>query len=328
MAKIDMDAYDSNDVQYDASGESGKGNKRFKTDRMVRRIVRGLVLVLSVGCIVGAYPTAIKLFDSTMDKEGRVDVIPDKILDLVPSNLLSKIFDKIAGAAGIDDSEEEEPGAEEQQDELEALEDPNILAETTPVSEAYISGSLFLGDERLLGFAEENLISANLIYAENGMGPKEFLEHEFTDPVTNLTGTAASLMPAREPERIYMMLGLSGITDENFIDDYKALIGEIKNACPGVPIVVCSQLPINEEMAVNSSIVEETVNNGMINATNKQLLSMTRDVKGYFLNAYSKFMGDNDQLKESYDGGNGVILSDDGYEAWLAFIQKHAVPSN
>ena len=345
MAKIEFDQYDDFDQfdnfdqynemdPYNGFGQnepasqsaysSGKDVRRSR--KRLRSLTRTAVLVISAVCVVGAYPAGRILFDKVLESDREVNVIPDWVLNLFPSSALSGILDKVGGSSDTETVSPSSLSADQLSDA--DISDPNILAETTPVSDSYIQNSLFLGDERLQGFVDEELIGSAYIFSNEGISPIGYTEKEFTDSTTNVTGTIDTVVAARTPAQIYIWMGVNDLADnDTYLDAYRELITTLKTASPTSSIIICSILPINEENA-QAGGVDSSITNALISSVNKKLLAMAREEDCFYLNVYSKVVDESSALSADYDKGGGILLNTDGYEALLSYIQKHAVPTS
>ena len=105
-----------------------------------------------------------------------------------------------------------------------------------------------------------------------------------------------------------------------FIDDYAAIIDALREINPDVQIYVQSILPVTREKSETDSIY----NNPRIDVFNSYLRDMCQDKEVYYLDV-AEAVRDNDGVLPEDAATDGVHLSREYCEKWLAYLKTHTV---
>ncbi len=199
-----------------------------------------------------------------------------------------------------------------------------VLGKTSEVDLSYFNNTVFLGDSRTVGMKNNGLIKQSNTFAINGISHMTFLTQTFTDSVTGITSDIFEILSVRQPERVYIALGVNGVAFMNsseFIKSYKQLIDKIKESTPNSIVVLMSINPVRQEETFSN----KNLNNTTIDNMNVLMLQMAMDKDIYYLDVSTVLKDENGLLKAEYDVGDGLHYNKTGYTKVYDYICNHAV---
>jgi len=117
-------------------------------------------------------------------------------------------------------------------------------------------------------------------------------------------------------EAIFICIGINdfwrGRDNEGIVTNIKTIIEKLPK---DIPIFLNGVLPVDE--------VDRWIGwPKRIQALNHQLVSLANQFNINFIDAHSKMAEENGFLKANYHNGDGVHLSEQGYQVWTDLIQK------
>ena len=197
------------------------------------------------------------------------------------------------------------------------------VPESAAVEDDWFADAVFIGDSRTEGFKLYSGLKTARYYASRGLA----VDTVFTEPLIPLDGQTVSVIDALRAEgdfqKAYIMLGineLGWVSVEAFIDDYAAIIDALREINPDVQIYVQSILPVTREKSETDSIY----NNPRIDVFNSYLRDMCQDKEVYYLDV-AEAVRDNDGVLPEDAATDGVHLSREYCEKWLAYLKTHTV---
>ena len=294
--------------------------------------------LIAILCIAGSFFLGKLIYNYVMTHDTSAEKALD-VLDEKAGNL-----SKLTGFGK--DEEEEDTGVTE----AVVTETPagdgriTILPQGEAMPEEYLQNSLFLGDSRTLGLADAGLLPSENVFAENGINPVDYLnkiweieetetaegeevpaEEEATEGEEEPAGKMIDQIVAeRKPERIYIALGINGISFMSMEDMNEALttlIERLGEASPDSDIIIESVLPVNE-----NTIGDVALTNGAITQYNIELMNLATQCGVYYLDASTAMVDESGNLNAEYDAGDGLHFSSDGNQTILTQILNHPIP--
>jgi lysophospholipase L1-like esterase len=126
------------------------------------------------------------------------------------------------------------------------------------------------------------------------------------------------------PDKIFIMIGINdlnqGVDVLDIVRNYKQIIQIISDKSPGTKIYVQSILPVNEQLLAKfypkSKIRAEN-----IRKLNDFLKDLSSEYQIGYINLYSLFKGDEDQLDEKFTY-DGLHLRGEAYLIWKSYIEQ------
>lgn len=116
------------------------------------------------------------------------------------------------------------------------------------------------------------------------------------------------------PDFVFIMTGINNMAmgDRDFPESYRKIIGRIKAKSPSSKIFVQSLLPVFFPFISNDEILE----------MNMELRKMAEEESVFYSDIHAVFLNSSGAPRTSYLLDDGVHLSEEGYRAWSAEIEK------
>ena len=116
------------------------------------------------------------------------------------------------------------------------------------------------------------------------------------------------------PDFVFIMTGINNLAmgDRDIPGTYRKIIGQIKTKSPSSKIFVHSLLPA----------LFPFISNDEVRGTNSELRKMAEEEDIFYSDIHAVFLDSSGNPRTSYLLDDGVHLSDEGYRAWSAEIEK------
>lgn len=189
------------------------------------------------------------------------------------------------------------------------------LNRTQRVDDDYFDNTVFMGDSRTVAMQALNLIAPEDTFAVNGINHIDYMSQKFYDQVTGVNGTIFDIVAQRQPEKIYVALGVNGVAfmqKSTFLETYIEMIERLMKASPNSKIIIESILPVNEETYNRGN---PNMNNVIVDDMNRELLNLVNIKEIYYLDLSEVLKDENNRLASKYDCGDGIHFTNEGYEA-------------
>ena len=223
----------------------------------------------------------------------------------------------------------EQPGTEQPADDANIADHYQIneqssalLPETADAGDAYQSETLFIGDSNTVRLYANGLISLQQFCAKEGIGTHAALnEGIVTFKKDSNTYTIAQAVAKMKPRRVVIMLGTNdtGMSVDEFIKNYTALVQAIQESYPYTDIIVNTVPPVPANHA-NYPHMDQT----KIDDFNMALLSMCEQMGLKFLNSAEALKDANGYGREDYYQTGDIHLKPVGLKAMLSYLRTHA----
>ena len=215
------------------------------------------------------------------------------------------------------------PGEEDISDHYQINETSSaLLPETADAGESYQKETLFIGDSNTVRLYANGLISLQQFCAKEGIGTHAALtEGIVTFKKDNNSYTIAQAVAKMKPRRVVIMLGTNdtGMTVDEFIANYTALVQAIQESYPYTDIIVNTVPPVPANHA-NYPNMDQT----KIDDFNMALLSMCEQMGLKFLNTAEVLKDANGYGREDYYQSGDIHLKPAGLKALLSYLRTHA----
>ena len=223
----------------------------------------------------------------------------------------------------------EQPGTEQPADDANIADHYQIneqssalLPETADAGDAYQSETLFIGDSNTVRLYANGLISLQQFCAKEGIGTSAALnEGIVTFKKDSSRYTIAEAVAKMKPRRVVIMLGTNdtGMSVDEFIKNYTALVQAIQESYPYTDIIVNTVPPVPANHA-NYPHMDQT----KIDDFNMALLSMCEQMGLKFLNSAEALKDANGYGREDYYQTGDIHLKPVGLKAMLSYLRTHA----
>ena len=220
-------------------------------------------------------------------------------------------------------SQELVPGEDDISDHYQINETSSaLLQETADAGQAYQDETLFIGDSNTVRLYASGLISLQQFCAQTGIGTSAALSEKIvTFKKDNNAYTIAQAVAKMKPRRVVIMLGTNdtGMSVDEFISNYTALVQAIQESYPYTDIIVNTVPPVPANHA-NYPHMDQT----KIDDFNMALLSMCEQMGLKFLNSAEALKDANGYGREDYYQTGDIHLKPVGLKAMLSYLRTHA----
>ena len=220
-------------------------------------------------------------------------------------------------------SQELVPGEEDISDHYQINETSSaLLPETADAGEDYQKEMLFIGDSNTVRLYANGLINLQQFCAKEGIGTHAALtEGIVTFKKDNNAYTIAQAVAKMKPRRVVIMLGTNdnGMSVDEFISNYTALVQAIQESYPYTDIIVNTVPPVPADHS-NYPNMDQT----KIDDFNMALLSMCEQMNLKFLNTAEALKDANGYGNADYYQSGDIHLKTSGLKVLLNYLRTHA----
>ena len=197
-----------------------------------------------------------------------------------------------------------------------------LLTGTADAGDAYQEQTLFIGDSNTVRLYANGLISLQQFCAKEGIGTSAALnEGIVTFKKDNNAYTIAQAVAKMKPRRVVIMLGTNdnGMSTEDFISHYTALVQAIQASYPYTDIIVNTVPPVPSNHS-NYPNMDQT----RIDDFNMALLTMCEQLGVKFLNSAEALKDANGYGNVDYYQSGDIHLKPAGLKVLLKYLRTHA----
>lgn len=197
-----------------------------------------------------------------------------------------------------------------------------VLTENN-ADDSYITESLFVGDKSALALQKDGRITLDQYAGKDDLKISNFLKEScvaFADDANTYTiPQAIAKMKAR---RVYVMIGSNdvdgSVTVDEFVNDYKQALQNIKNSYSYCDVIACAIPPV----AQDSDKAAETQT--IIDQFNQAIAVACNDMGYKFLNSAEALKDSEGYAEASYVDASSGALNASGASAFLEYVKSHA----
>ena len=197
-----------------------------------------------------------------------------------------------------------------------------LLTGTADAGDAYQEQTLFIGDSNTVRLYANGLISLQQFCAKEGIGTSAALnEGIVTFKRDDNRYTIAQAVAKMKPRRVVIMLGTNdnGMSTEDFISHYTALVQAIQASYPYTDIIVNTVPPVPSNHS-NYPNMDQT----RIDDFNMALLTMCEQLGVKFLNSAEALKDANGYGNVDYYQNGDIHLKPAGLKVLLKYLRTHA----
>jgi len=205
-----------------------------------------------------------------------------------------------------------------------------VLGVTEDAGREYLDKIIFLGDSTTYGIGYyydrgySDLCPPSQIWTPSS-GTLTLSNQSTATVVYPPTGAEIPIIDAvsdAKPEIMLLTLGVNGVSfmDEQwFVDEYSALINNIKAASPDTKIILNSIYPV----AASYKHID-SISNEKIRAANDWIRNIAEATGSKYLNTYEVLVAADGTLPEADHNGDGIHLSGETFGTVMEYIRTHA----
>ena len=197
-----------------------------------------------------------------------------------------------------------------------------LLTGTADAGDAYQEQTLFIGDSNTVRLYANGLISLQQFCAKEGIGTSAALnEGIVTFKRDDNRYTIAQAVAKMKPRRVVIMLGTNdnGMSTEDFISHYTALVQAIQASYPYTDIIINTVPPVPSNHS-NYPNMDQT----RIDDFNMALLTMCEQLDVKFLNSAEALKDANGYGNVDYYQSGDIHLKPAGLKVLLKYLRTHA----
>ena len=210
---------------------------------------------------------------------------------------------------------------------------PVMLAQTADMGQAYQDSIIFVGDSTTAHLRARGVLTGGTATQQVWVPSDNTLLLDFNItkkkivyPATGIEMTIAEAAAKEQPAYMILTIGLNGITsfvnDKNLYQNcYGKLIDAIKEASPETRLILQSVYPVAANQ--KSFSVDAKTLNGYIDILNGYVKELAAAKEIRYLDTNSALKGPDGLLPESYQNGDGIHLTAEGYRVILDYIRTH-----
>ena len=197
-----------------------------------------------------------------------------------------------------------------------------LLTETADAGTEYLDSTLFLGDSNTVRLYNNGLISLQQLCAKEGIGTQAALNDGIVTFKNNENHyTIAQAVAMMKPRRVVITLGTNdtGMSVEDFIRNYTALVQAIQAGYPYTDIIVNTVPPIPADHSTYPHMDQAKIDD-----FNMALLGMCEQLGIKFLNTAEVLKGEDGYGIADYYTSGDIHLKSAGLKAVLNYLRTHA----
>ena len=198
------------------------------------------------------------------------------------------------------------------------------LGETADAGDDYISKMVFIGDSTTYGLKAYEVLDGSQVWTPSS-GTLALFNQSIATIVYPPTGEEIPITDAvgrAKPEYVVLTIGVNGVSmmdEQQFKEQYTALIERMKSVSPDTKIICNSIYPV-----AASYTLLDSINNTKITAANGWIRDVAAATGTRFLNSASAITGADGWLPEEYQNGDGIHLNSTGFLKVLDYMRTHA----
>lgn len=283
-------------------------------------VVLSLFAFLFTSCT--NYKGSDEFVSEKVDKQDKNDKENNKDKEEEPAQPGEELTDPLVP---VGDPETEDPAQPEDQPQQSGF----VLGETEDAGREYLDKIIFLGDSTTYGIGYyynqgyDALCPPSQIWTPSS-GTLTLSNQSTATVVYPATGEEIPIIDAvtdAKPQIMLLTLGVNGVSfmdKQWFVDEYSALVNNIKAASPDTKIILNSIYPV----AASYKHID-SISNEKILAANDWIREICEATGCKYLNTY-EILVQNGVLPEAAHNGDGIHLSGETFTKVMDYIRTHA----
>ena len=208
-------------------------------------------------------------------------------------------------------------------DEIELSE--SMVYDFTTVTEDYFNDAVFIGDSRTVGLYEYGGMEDRAdFFAKISLTIYDvFTEPVAKDKETGEKITVREALAKKQYGKVYLMLGINELgtgTTESFMEEYKAVVAELRQLQPDAIIFVEGIMRVTE----TKNETDPIFNNNNINEKNDEIALLADNKDIFYIDVNEAVCDENGNLNAEYTIDE-IHLKAKYYEIWKQFLFEHGI---
>ena len=207
------------------------------------------------------------------------------------------------------------------------------LGETADMGQAYLDSIVFVGDSTTAHLRSRGVLTGGTDTKQVWVPSDNTLlldinitQKKIVYPRTGEQMTIAAAAASEKPAYMVLTIGLNGVTsfvnNKNLYQNcYGKLIDAIREASPDTKIILQSVFPVAANQKTFS--VDAATLNGYIDTLNGYVKELAETKEVRYLDTASALKGADGNMPHSYQNGDGIHLTAEGYRVILDYIRTH-----
>ncbi len=202
---------------------------------------------------------------------------------------------------------------------------PTAGEQPAAVESDYLGSIMFVGDDMCAGFAEQDGVNADMVFASEGIDSEDILGHSFV--LSNGSYTADEWAGENQPKYIYIWLGVNDLSycnDYTYYMNMQSVIKSLHEASPDSIIAVMDLSPVARSSSWDAEVCggDAKYDISIYSSTISQLISDLGYDNLKYIDTSSVLAADG-WLDESYDSGDGMHLNKTAYDRLAGYIREN-----
>lgn len=204
--------------------------------------------------------------------------------------------------------------------------DPPFLFESSlpasrPVSADWFSDAAFIGDARLGELLSAGLFQPGLDLTQMGLNVRDVRSSDVFFQ-NGQRFTLREMLEGTSCQKVYLMLGFneaSWMNEQEFYEEYAALIDDLRSLLPKVQIYVQTLIPVTVSRAA-----AQTPDNTLLASRSSLLTRLAQDKQVYLVAVGAFFTELNGALSPDLSS-DGLHLTAEGNAQWFQYLRTHTM---
>ncbi len=195
------------------------------------------------------------------------------------------------------------------------------VPESDAVADSYFEDAVFIGDSLTAGLGNYGVLPAGNVLADVGIN-LDTIQTKACIATTDGAVTILDALKAKNPSKIYIMLGSNGIawvSPADLAQKFETFLDLVLQQHPDAVVYIESVLPVTAVKQAKDARYSNTA----IQEYNQRLLQLAEQKQVYFLDTHAAFAMEDGTLNAEYAEADGMHLKKIGYYAMVEYFKTH-----
>ncbi|MGI5896789.1 MAG: GDSL-type esterase/lipase family protein [Oscillospiraceae bacterium] len=195
------------------------------------------------------------------------------------------------------------------------------VSKSDAAADSYFEDAVFIGDSLTAGLGNYGVLPAGNVLADVGIN-LDTIQTKTCIATTDGAVTILDALKAKNPSKIYIMLGSNGIawvSPADLAQKFEAFLDLVLQQHPDAVVYIESVLPVTAAKQAKDA----RYSNAAIQEYNQRLLQLAEQKQVYFLDTHAAFAVEDGTLNVEYAEADGMHLKKTGYYAMVEYFKTH-----